>query len=70
MDTLADRIDRHAEALERGHRSPLYVAVMHGAADDARVGGVVTDIFPDGPGASGSVLELRLMARHRWESRC
>lgn len=62
VDTLADRIDRHAKVLERGNRSPLYVALMHGAADDARAGGVVNHIFPVGPGPSGSVSELRLIA--------
>lgn len=62
MDALADRIEQHAKALERGRRSPLYVALMHGAADNARAGGVVNDAFPDGPGAPGSVPELRLLA--------
>lgn len=59
---LADRIDRHADALERERRAPLYVCLMRGAADNARAVGVVNDIFPDGPGASGSVPELRLLA--------
>lgn len=62
MDTLADRFDRHARALEHERRSPLYVVLMRGAAEDARAGGVVNDVFPDGPGAPGSVPELRLMA--------
>ena len=61
MNALADRIERHADILVRERRSPLYVALMRGAADNARAGGVVDEVFPDGPGASGSVPELRLM---------
>lgn len=59
---LADRIARHADVLERERRSPLYVALMRGAAQSARGGGPVTDVFPDGPGAPGSVPAGRLMA--------
>lgn len=62
MVALADRIARHADALERGHRSPLYIALMRGAADSARAGGPVTEVFPNGPGPAGSVPALRLMA--------
>jgi len=62
MSALADRITRHADALERDRRSPLYVALMRGAAESARSGGPVTDLFPDGPGPAGSVPAGRLMA--------
>ena len=62
MDALADRIARHADALERGSRSPLYVALMRGAAGNARTGGLVNDLFLEGPGAPGSVPAGRLMA--------
>ncbi len=62
MAALADRITRHAAALERDRRSPLYVTLVRGAADSARAGGPVADVFPDGPGASGSVPAGRLMA--------
>lgn len=62
VNALADRIDCHADALERGGRSPLYVTLMRGAADNARAGGVVEDLFPQGPGAPGSVPAGRLMA--------
>lgn len=49
MEALADRIDRHGQALERGHHSPLYVALMHSAADNVRVSGVVNDHPPRRP---------------------
>ncbi len=62
MSELADRIARHADALERGRRSPLYVALMRGAAQSARAGGQVAAVFPDGPGPPGSVPAGRLMA--------
>lgn len=62
MAALADGIARHADVLERDRRSPLYVALMRGAAESARAGGLVTDVFPDGPGAPGSVPAGRLMA--------
>ena len=62
MAALADRITRHAAVLERDRRSPLYVTLMRGAADSARAGGPVADVFPDGPGAPGSVPAGRLMA--------
>lgn len=62
VNALADRIDRHADALERGRRSPLYVVLMRGAARDARAEGVVNDVFPEGPGPAGSVPAGRLMA--------
>jgi len=62
MAALADRITRHADALERDRRSPLYIALMRGAADSARRDGPVADVFPDGPGAPGSVPAGRLLA--------
>jgi len=62
VNALADRIARHADALERGHRSPLYVVLMRGAAQSARAGGPVCEVFPDGPGEPGSVPAGRLMA--------
>lgn len=62
MDALADRITRHADALERDRRSPLYIALMRGAADSARRDGPVADVFPDGPGAPGSAPAGRLLA--------
>lgn len=62
MTALADRLTRHAAALERADRSPLYVALMQGAAQSATAGGPVADVFPEGPGPPGSVPALRLMA--------
>lgn len=62
MTALADRLTRHAAALERAGRSPLYVALMRGAAQSATAGGPVADVFPEGPGPPGSVPALRLMA--------
>ncbi len=59
---LAERIERHARALERGGRSPLYAELMHAAARSAATGGVVAEVFPDGAGPPGSVPALRLMA--------
>ncbi len=53
--------DRAAE-LERGGRSPLYVALMRGAADDADAGGIVASLFEDRPGPPQAVPELRLLA--------
>lgn len=59
---LADRIARHAAALERDGRSPLYVELMRGAAGSAAEGGAVAEVFADGAGSPGSVPALRLMA--------
>jgi len=59
---LAARIERHANALERAGRSPLAMALMRGAADDARSGGITLDVFSEGPGNDGSVPALRLLA--------
>jgi hypothetical protein len=43
--SLAERFRRHAAALARSGRSPLYVELMRGAADDLDRGGVVRDLF-------------------------
>ncbi len=51
-----------AAELERGGRSPLYVALMRGAGDDADAGGIVATIFAGDPATPGSVPELRLLA--------
>ena len=56
---LSDRLVSHAEALERDGRSPLYAALMRGAAADPDT---LAAVFPDGPGPQGSVPSLRLMA--------
>ncbi|MEA2125286.1 MAG: hypothetical protein QOI80_2068, partial [Solirubrobacteraceae bacterium] len=49
---------RHAAALDRAGRSPLYVELMRGAADD----GLVAQLFADDPKPPGSVPPLRLLA--------
>ena len=59
VSELSDRLLRHAEALARDGRSPLYESLMRGAAADPEVLAVV---FPEGPGTEGSVPALRLMA--------
>ena len=60
--SLAERVCRHADTLERGRRSPLYVTLMRGAAVDLDRGGVVAELFAGLPAAPGSVPALRLMA--------
>jgi hypothetical protein len=59
---LAERFRRHAAALARGGRSPLYVELMHGAATDLDAGGVVAELLDGIPLPPGSVPPLRLMA--------
>ncbi|MBW3608016.1 MAG: DUF2332 domain-containing protein [Actinobacteria bacterium] len=51
-----------AAELERDGRSPLYVELMRGAADDADAGGIVATIFAGDPATRASVPELRLLA--------
>jgi hypothetical protein len=60
--SLATRFRRHAAALVRGERSPLYIELMHGAADDLDRGGVVAELFDGIPAPAGSVPPLRLLA--------
>jgi hypothetical protein len=59
---LADRFRRHADALVRSGRSPLYVKLMRGAAEDIDRGGQVAQLFDGVPAPPGSVPQLRLMA--------
>jgi hypothetical protein len=59
---LAERFRRHAAALARGRRSPLYIELMHGAAADLDAGGVVADLFDGIATPPGSVPPLRLLA--------
>jgi hypothetical protein len=59
---LAARFRRHADALERGARSPLYVELMRAAATDIERGGVVRELFDGLAAPPGSVPPLRLMA--------
>jgi hypothetical protein len=59
---LADTLRRHAAALARGDRSPLYRELMLGAAADAQAGGLVADLFANQPVSEASVPALRLMA--------
>lgn len=64
--SIAARIRRHADVLATGGRSPLYVALMRGAADDLDAGGIVAELFAGLPAPYGSVPALRLMgALHR-----
>lgn len=60
--SLPARFRRHADALVRGGRSPLYIELMRGAADDLDRGGVVRDLFDAIPTPPGSVPPLRLLA--------
>jgi hypothetical protein len=60
--SLAERFRRHAAALVRGERSPLYVELMRGAAADAERGGIVAKLFEGVPTPPGSVPPLRLLA--------
>ena len=59
---LARRFRRHAAVLADNRRSPLYVRLMEGAADDLEAGGIVAGLFDDVPAPPGSVPQLRLMA--------
>ena len=60
--SLATRFRRHADALVRSSRSPLYITLMHAAADDIDRGGPVAQLFEDIPAPAGSVPQLRLVA--------
>lgn len=63
---VAERLRRHADALARAARSPLYVELMRAAATDFDRGGVVCELFDGIPTPPGSVPALRLMgALHR-----
>lgn len=59
---IADLLRARAAELERSGRSPLYVALMRGAACDADAGGVVARLFDGDPATARSVPELRLLA--------
>ena len=58
---LSARFRRHADALVRSERSPLYIRLMRAAADDIDAGGVVARLFADVSTPPGSVPQLRLM---------
>ena len=58
---LSGRFRRHAAALVRSGRSPLYVRLMGSAADDIDAGGVVARLFAGIATPAGSVPQLRLM---------
>ncbi len=58
---LSARFRRHADALVRSERSPLYIRLMRAAADDVDAGGVVARLFADISTPPGSVPQLRLM---------
>jgi hypothetical protein len=58
---LAVRFRRHADALVRSGRSPLYVRLMRAAADDIDAGGVVARLFAGISTPPGSVPQLRLV---------
>ena len=60
-DGLSGRFRRHAEALVRSGRSPLYIRLMGSAADDIDAGGVVARLFAGIATPPGSVPQLRLM---------
>ena len=59
---LAERFRRHADALVRSGRSPLYVRLMRSAAEDLGHGGRVARLFDGVSAPPGSVPQLRLMA--------
>jgi len=58
---LSARFRRHADALVRSERSPLYVRLMRAAAADIDAGGVVARVFAGISTPPGSVPQLRLM---------
>jgi hypothetical protein len=58
---LSARFRRHADALVRWERSPLYIRLMRAAADDIDAGGVVARLFAGISAPPGSVPQLRLM---------
>ncbi|MGI8713174.1 MAG: DUF2332 domain-containing protein [Solirubrobacteraceae bacterium] len=59
---LSAQFRAHAQALVRVGRTPLYVALMTGAADDIDSGGVISRLFSGLPTPPGSVPQLRLLA--------
>ncbi|MGO9497652.1 MAG: DUF2332 domain-containing protein [Solirubrobacteraceae bacterium] len=60
-DRLSARFRRHADALVRSERSPLYDRLMRSAADDIDAGGVVARLFAGISSPPGSVPQLRLV---------
>jgi hypothetical protein len=58
---LSARFRRHADALVRSERSPLYIRLMRAAADDIDAGGVVARLFDGISVPPGSVPQLRLV---------
>src|SRR5438128_12149033 len=60
--SLCERLRRFAGWLQEGGRSPLYVALLQGAAEDCRRDGIVARAFAGIDIAPGSVPALRLMA--------
>jgi hypothetical protein len=58
---LSARFRRHADALVRSERSPLYIRLMRAAADDIDAGGVVARLFAGVFAPPGSVPQLRLV---------
>jgi hypothetical protein len=60
-DGLSARFRRHADALVRSGRSPLYNRLMRSAADDIDAGGVVARLFAGISTPRGSVPQLRLV---------
>ena len=60
-DGLSARFRRHADALVRSDRSPLYNRLMRSAADDIDAGGVVARLFAGISTPPGSVPQLRLV---------
>ena len=60
--SLCERLRRFAAWLADGDRSPLYVALLRGAAHDCERGGVVARAFAGIDTPPGAVPALRLMA--------
>ena len=59
---VGEQLRAFAHWLERSRRSPLYVALLHGAAEDFAAGGVVARAFEGIAVPPGSVPALRLTA--------
>jgi hypothetical protein len=60
--SLAERFRRHADAFERGGRSPLCIELVRGAAADLERSGVMAALFDGISTPPGSVPALRLLA--------
>ena len=60
--SLCERLGRFAGWLADGDRSPLYVALLRGAAQDCERGGIVARAFDGIDAPPGAVPALRLMA--------